>query len=151
MRCLRCGKELNDQMVACPYCAQPTTGEKLNQYEQSNNKTNGCAIVGFVCSLIYFAVTFLGYIPYVKRSAWLLGFSTQIQSSVLFYTFLFLIFFFIVEFIIDKGRKQIKENGEKGKGFIVAGSIFTGISMFSGTLYFLYVFVVTEKIQRMIS
>ena len=52
MFCRNCGKELNDnETEVCPYCGQPIENHTTQKLEQDRNeKANGMAIAGFVCS-----------------------------------------------------------------------------------------------------
>ena len=60
MFCTKCGKELNDEAVICPYCGVPTANfAVVNNDVEEVPQTNGIAIAGFVCS---FVVPILGWI-----------------------------------------------------------------------------------------
>ncbi len=47
MFCKNCGKEIDDKAQICVYCGVPT-----KSVVRENEKTNGCAIAGFIISLL---------------------------------------------------------------------------------------------------
>ena len=61
MFCAKCGKELDNDAVVCPYCGVPTGNFRLGTNGEDVNvpQTNGIAIAGFVCS---FLVPVLGWV-----------------------------------------------------------------------------------------
>ena len=58
MFCKRCGKEISDEAVVCPYCGVQV-GELSVAQSEEKAQTNGMAIAGFVCS---FFIPLLGWI-----------------------------------------------------------------------------------------
>ena len=74
MFCSKCGKEINTNAMICVHCGclldgytleqlnNPTVQSPVGQVPVEKKKSNVCAIVGFVLSLVGF---FLGYYLYV--------------------------------------------------------------------------------------
>ena len=59
MYCKKCGKEIFDEAVVCPYCGVMTDNADIAFKEVEGKQGNGMAIAGFICS---FFVPLLGWI-----------------------------------------------------------------------------------------
>jgi uncharacterized membrane protein YvbJ len=56
MFCTSCGKEINDQAIACPECGAPTKNfneQSVEKVAKAEKKFNGLSIAGFVCAFIF--------------------------------------------------------------------------------------------------
>ena len=103
--CTHCGAELLDEAVICPKCG--CWVNPASKSDQAKAKTNACAIVGFILSMV--SILFL-------TSFWnLLALSGLIVSSI--------------------GLRQIVKNDEqKGKGLAISG-VVVGAFLFLLTLF----------------
>lgn len=59
MFCKKCGKEIFDEAVVCPHCGTMTGNKSMTFGGEEEEKGNGIAIAGFICS---FFVPLLGWV-----------------------------------------------------------------------------------------
>lgn len=115
MFCGNCGKNADDGKTYCDNCANLLHSEtekrkENNRQEAANPKLSIIALVGFVLGCVSFLINFMG----------ILGILALVLSII--------------------GFAQINNNGEKGKGFAVAGMLLGAIGVIYGfiTLNTLY-------------
>ena len=112
MFCNNCGKEIDENAVVCPYCGSATdkmaevTGNTPNPEEAK--KTNIQAIVGFVLSLLYWAVAFIPKVG--DYASWIM---------------------FVAAFVLCiQGLQNCKRKGQGLKGLAIAGIVLCCIDIF---------------------
>ncbi len=67
MYCRKCGKQIDDEAIMCPYCGEFTDAFELSRENQRQERTNGMAIAGFVLSFFIFILGIVfSAIGYVK-------------------------------------------------------------------------------------
>lgn len=64
MYCRKCGKELDDEAVICPYCGCSTSGGKVN-----DSKSMGYAVLGFFLPVVGFILWLVWKDEYPLRAS----------------------------------------------------------------------------------
>ena len=64
MYCRKCGKELDDEAVICPYCGCSTSGGKVN-----DSKSMGYAVLGFFPPVVGFILWLVWKDEYPLRAS----------------------------------------------------------------------------------
>ena len=110
--CGKCGKENTSKSNFCPYCGEPMTEKEETKVERvtsstSSGKLNVPALVGFIIAMGAITISFWGI-------SVLPGIAAIILSSI--------------------GLSQINKNGERGKGFAIAGLVVGIVSVVFGSI-----------------
>ncbi len=91
MYCRKCGKELDDEAVICPYCGCSTSGGKAN-----DSKNMGYAVLGFFLPVVGFILWLMWKDEYPLRASScgkgaLVSVILSVVSSLLYVVVVFLI------------------------------------------------------------
>lgn len=91
MYCRKCGKELDDEAVICPYCGCSTSGGKVN-----DSKNMGYAVLGFFLPVVGFILWLMWKDEYPLRASScgkgaLVSVILSVVSSLLYVVVVFLI------------------------------------------------------------
>ncbi len=91
MYCRKCGKELDDEAVICPYCGCSTSGGKAN-----DSKSMGYAVLGFFLPVVGFILWLVWKDEYPLRASScgkgaLVSVILSVVSSFLYVVVVFLI------------------------------------------------------------
>lgn len=91
MYCRKCGKEVDDEAVICPYCGCSTSGGKVN-----DSKSMGYAVLGFFLPVVGFILWLVWKDEYPLRASScgkgaLVSVILSVVSSFLYVVVVFLI------------------------------------------------------------
>ena len=91
MYCRKCGKEVDDEAIICPYCGCSTSGGKVN-----DSKSMGYAVLGFFLPVVGFILWLVWKDEYPLRASScgkgaLVSVILSVVSSLLYVVVVFLI------------------------------------------------------------